>query len=166
MIITSRDRDNGVGNLLTKICFSGLLHLSNNHRTDFLGGLGIRHQQATRLEKTFRTNKIALVAHIIDNDGRFAVLVFDPEWPVLHTLPYFLVSHLAANETFRVKNCILRIGVKGLFTTVTDSEVRVIYVDIYIEGSCIQSFMLSEADPRGSFLVALIVGDYGYSTAT
>jgi hypothetical protein len=36
---TGRDGDNGVGDLLAKICLSSLLHFRKDHGTDFFGSL-------------------------------------------------------------------------------------------------------------------------------
>ena len=38
-MLTGRDSDNRMSDLVTKVNLGSLLHLSKNHGTDFLGGL-------------------------------------------------------------------------------------------------------------------------------
>jgi hypothetical protein len=38
-MLTGRDSDNGMGDLVAKVSLGSLLHLSENHGADFLGSL-------------------------------------------------------------------------------------------------------------------------------
>ena len=103
---TGRDGDNSVGDLLAEVRLSGLLHLRQNHGGDLLGGEGLE------------------VALVVNLDDGLAGLLNDLERPVLHVLLNFRVVELATDETLRVEDRVLRVGVECVLRGITDTERR------------------------------------------
>jgi hypothetical protein len=101
-IRTCRDGDDGVGDLLAEVRLSGLLHLTEDHRRDLLGG------------------ELALLVAVLDADRRLAVLLLELERPVLHVAFDVRVVHLAADEPLRVEDGVLRVRVECVLGGVTD----------------------------------------------
>jgi hypothetical protein len=90
-VLTGRDSDDGVGDLVAEIGLSGLLHLGENHGGNFLGG------------------EVTFLRLVLDNDGGFAVLLGDLEGPVPDVALELVVIHLATDEALSVKNGVCRI---------------------------------------------------------
>jgi hypothetical protein len=69
-----------VCNLLSKVSFSGLLHLDKNHCGNFLWGLEENEWKILN-ERTMKAHKIAFFAAIFDMYSGFATLIGDFERP-------------------------------------------------------------------------------------
>ena len=61
------------------------------------------------------THEVAKIATVLDLNRWLPPLVEELEWPVLPISLDLYVIELATDETFRVENSVLRIGVKGIF---------------------------------------------------
>ena len=94
--LTSRDGDDGMGDLCAEICLSGLLHFGKNHGGNFLGG------------------EVTVLILVLDDDSGLAVFLGDLEGPMLHIALEFGIIHLATDETFGVKHCVCRIRVESV----------------------------------------------------
>lgn len=102
-VLTGWDSDDGVSDLFTKVGLSGLLHLSQDHGTNFLWG------------------EFTSLSTVLDRDGGFSVPLYNLEWPMFD-VPFDIgVVHLATNETFGVKDSVGRIGVEGVLGAVTNT---------------------------------------------
>ena len=62
--------NDGVGDLLSEVGLSGLLHLGQNHGRDFFGG------------------EVPLVTTVLDRDGRLPALLDNLEWPTRNELGF------------------------------------------------------------------------------
>jgi len=98
------NRHHGVGHLLAKVRFSGLLHLHQHHCRDL-----------------FRTEALRLGCNL-DLDTRLVVLVVDFERVELDVLLDRRLVVPSANQTLDVEDCILGIGRKLVLGRVADQS--------------------------------------------
>lgn len=103
-MLTGRDCHNGVGDLVAKVGLRSLLHLAKNHGGDFLRGEG------------------TILTLVLDHDSGFAILLGYLERPVLDVALELGIIHLTTDETFGVKNCVLRVGVESVLGGVTNTN--------------------------------------------
>jgi hypothetical protein len=64
---------------------------------------------------------MTILSLVFHNNGGFAVLFLDAEWPVLHVANDVLVIHLATDEALGVKDSVFGVRVEGVFGAVADT---------------------------------------------
>ena len=91
-----------MGDLLSEVSLSGLLHLDQDHGGDFLGSKDL----------------LALVG--LQLDVRLGVLLNDLEWEVLDVVLDCGVGPIAANEPLGVENGVLGVGGQLVLGSITN----------------------------------------------
>ena len=110
-----RHSDDGVRDLVAKVCLSGLLHLLKHHSADF-----------------FRREHLWLAVHR-HLDGRLTLLLNELEGEVLDVLLNISLAPLATNETLRVKDRVLGV-LGGLVLSSVTNETLVILGESHVRG--------------------------------
>lgn len=77
----------------------------------------------------------------------------------------FTIVHLTTYETFGIKYGIFWVGVEGILGGISNTRTAVSRGRKQMN-RCLQSFVLSEADPRRSYSVTLVIGNDFHPTTS
>jgi hypothetical protein len=119
---TCRGSNDSMGDLLTQVSLSGLLHLRQDHGTNFLGSLEENIFDFHNSDKWIFTYEFTCLVLEANLDSRLPTIVDDIERPVLHISLQLLFVHFTTNETLSVENGVLGIGVVCVLGGVPDTR--------------------------------------------
>ena len=121
-MLTGWNSNNGMGNLLTQVGLRGFFHLCKNHGTNLLRSLKPQYYWYFNQggSKHCNTHEFFELMLVLDLNHRLSTLGGNLERPVLRITFNFSVIEVAPNETLRIEDSVLWVGVERILGRVTN----------------------------------------------